>query len=102
MFNKESGHHGEEYKLRVIYVDPRRPPSPVREGSKEDSSPRALVSENGHSNAPEFQAAPRAFNERVDPQDTSSEVKTQLISKLMEKKMLLFSIIVDFSKNWST
>ena len=55
MFNKESGHHGEVYKLRVIYFDPHRPPSPVREGSKEDFSPRALVSENGHSNAPEFQ-----------------------------------------------
>jgi len=42
--------------LRVVYVAPPRPPSPVREGSDEDSSPRASVSENGHSNPLEFTA----------------------------------------------
>jgi len=40
--------------LRVVYVAPPQPPSPVREGSDEDSSPRASVSENGHSSAAEF------------------------------------------------
>ncbi|PPD83199.1 hypothetical protein GOBAR_DD19869 [Gossypium barbadense] len=34
-FNKESGHHVEECKLRVAYVAPPRPPSPVKEGSEE-------------------------------------------------------------------
>ncbi|CAN4125876.1 unnamed protein product [Withania somnifera] len=46
MFNKESGNHVEECKLRVAYVPPQ-PPSPVREGSEEGSSPRASISENG-------------------------------------------------------
>ncbi|KAF7825331.1 vesicle-associated protein 1-2 [Senna tora] len=85
MFNKESGHHVEEFKLRVIYVAPPRPPSPVREGSEEDSSPRVSVSENGHSNASEFTAASKAFNERVEPQETSAEART-LISKVTEEK----------------
>jgi len=41
--------------LRVVYVAPPQPPSPVREGSDEESSPRASVSENGHSSAVQFQ-----------------------------------------------
>lgn len=53
-FNKESGHNVEESKLRVVYVDPPQPPSPVREGSEEGSSPRASVSDNGNLNASEF------------------------------------------------
>ncbi|KAL3603991.1 hypothetical protein D5086_004850 [Populus alba] len=48
MFNKEAGHEVEECKLRVAYVAPPRPPSPVHEGSEEGSSPRvsarALIS----------------------------------------------------------
>ena len=37
-FNKEAGNHVEESKLRVSYVHPRRPPSPVREESEEETS----------------------------------------------------------------
>ncbi|EFH52829.1 VAMP/synaptobrevin-associated protein 27-1 [Arabidopsis lyrata subsp. lyrata] len=48
MFSKEAGHLVEETKLRVTYVAPPRPPSPVHEGSEEGSSPRASVSDNGH------------------------------------------------------
>lgn len=47
-FSKEAGHLVEETKLRVTYVAPPRPPSPVHEGSEEGSSPRASVSDNGH------------------------------------------------------
>ncbi|KAJ0478643.1 putative major sperm protein (MSP) [Helianthus annuus] len=47
LFNKESGNRVEECKLKVNYVDPPQPPSPVREGSEEGSSPRASVSDNG-------------------------------------------------------
>jgi hypothetical protein len=54
-FSKEAGHNVEECKLRVVYVAPPGPPSPVREGSDEDSSPDS-VSENGHSNVTEFTA----------------------------------------------
>ncbi|MBA0717627.1 hypothetical protein Golax_005425, partial [Gossypium laxum] len=43
-------HHVEECKLRVAYVAPPRPPSPVKEGSEEGSSPRASVSDNGSYN----------------------------------------------------
>lgn len=38
----------------MTYVPPPQPPSPVREGSEEGSSPRASVSENGTVNTPEF------------------------------------------------
>nr|KJB41070.1 hypothetical protein B456_007G089000 [Gossypium raimondii] len=58
MFNKESEHHVEECKLRVIYVAAPRPPSPVREGSEEGLSPRASVSDNGSLNAAESVSFP--------------------------------------------
>ena len=32
MFNKDSGHIVEECKLKVVYVSPPQPPSPVPEG----------------------------------------------------------------------
>ncbi|KAH8514112.1 hypothetical protein H0E87_007098 [Populus deltoides] len=48
MFSKEAGHHVEECKLRVLYVSPPQPPSPVQEGSEEGSSPRGSVSDNGN------------------------------------------------------
>jgi len=87
MFNKESGNTVEECKLRVSYVAPLQPPSPVREGSEEGSSPRALVSDNGTSNTAEYNAASSAFAERVhvNPQDNSSEAKA-FIAKLTQEK----------------
>ncbi|XP_017973170.1 PREDICTED: vesicle-associated protein 1-2 [Theobroma cacao] len=85
MFNKEAGHVVEECKLRVVYVSPPQPPSPVPEGSEEGSSPRGSVSDNGHVNAAEFANAARAFSERLESQDKSSEARA-LISKLTEEK----------------
>ncbi|XP_019189007.1 PREDICTED: vesicle-associated protein 1-2 [Ipomoea nil] len=82
MFNKESGNRVEESKLKVVYVSPPQPPSPVQEGSEEGSSPRASVSENGAVNSSDFNNVSRAF---VDSQDNSSETKA-LISKLTEEK----------------
>lgn len=38
----------DECKLRVVYVSPPQPPSPVPEGSDEGSSPRGSFSENGN------------------------------------------------------
>ncbi|XP_070040205.1 vesicle-associated protein 1-1-like [Nicotiana tomentosiformis] len=38
-FNKEVGRVVDECKLRVIYIPPPRPPSPIAEGSEEGSSP---------------------------------------------------------------
>ncbi|KAJ4950103.1 hypothetical protein NE237_026935 [Protea cynaroides] len=93
MFNKESGNHVEESKLRVVYVSPPQPPSPVPEGSEEGSSPRASVSDNGNVNTPEFSAVSRAHVEPqsqvsrgyTESQDKSSEARA-LISKLTEEK----------------
>ncbi|KAB1225271.1 Vesicle-associated protein 1-2 [Morella rubra] len=84
MFNKESGHNVEECKLKVLYVAPPRPPSPVREGSEEGSSPRASE-DNGNPNASEFTSGSRSYVERHEPQDNSSEARA-LISKLTEEK----------------
>ncbi|KAE8702016.1 Vesicle-associated protein 1-4 [Hibiscus syriacus] len=84
MFNKESGHQVEECKLRVVYAPPR-PPSPVREGSEEDSSPRASVSDNGSLNAADLSYVSRAHVERHEPQEGSSDVRS-VISKLTEEK----------------
>lgn len=85
MFNKEAGHVVEECKLRVVYVSPPQPPSPVAEGSEEGSSPRGSVSENGNANGAELVHATRALADRLEVQDKSSEVKA-IISKLTEEK----------------
>jgi hypothetical protein len=90
MFNKESGHQVEECKLRVVYVAPPRPPSPVREGSEEGSSPRASISDNGHPNASELSVtASRGSVERhgrVETHGVSSSEARAIITKLTEEK----------------
>ncbi|PWA51815.1 AAA+ ATPase domain-containing protein [Artemisia annua] len=45
-FNEESGNQVEECKLKVNYVALQQPPSPVREGLEEGSSPRPLMTIN--------------------------------------------------------
>ncbi|KAE8696838.1 Vesicle-associated protein 1-4 [Hibiscus syriacus] len=85
MFNKESEHHVEKCKLRVVYVAPQRPPSPVREGSEEGSSPRGSVSDNGSLNVAELSYVSRAHVERHERQYKSSDVRS-VISKLTEEK----------------
>lgn len=82
MFSKEAGHVVEECKLRVIYVSPPQPPSPVPEGSEEGGSPRGSVSDNGHFSGSESATASRAFGES---QEKPTEAKA-LIAKLTEEK----------------
>ncbi|KVH91217.1 vesicle-associated protein 1-2-like [Cynara cardunculus var. scolymus] len=82
LFNKESGNQVEECKLKVNYVAPPQPPSPVREGSEEGSSPRASISDNGTINTTDSTAVPRAY---AESQEKSSEARA-LISKLTEEK----------------
>lgn len=48
-FTKESGNKVEEVKLRVTYIAPPQPPSPVPEESEEGSPSRVSESENGDS-----------------------------------------------------
>ncbi|CAH2063354.1 unnamed protein product [Thlaspi arvense] len=86
MFSKEAGHLVEETKLRVTYVAPPQPPSPVHEGSEEGSSPRASVSDNGH--ASEFSVSfkfQRFSADKGEPQENTSEARA-LITKLTEEK----------------
>lgn len=86
MFNKEAGHVVEECKLKVVYVSPPQPPSPVPEGSEEGSSPRGSVSENGNFNDADLNTATRGgYVERTEPQDKSAEARA-LIAKLTDEK----------------
>ncbi|KAJ4800361.1 Vesicle-associated protein 1-1 [Rhynchospora pubera] len=88
MFSKESGNVVDEVKLRVAYVAPPRPPSPVHEGSEEGSSPRASLSDNGHLTASEFSFSTNAYSEQKsdgEPENQSSE-ELALISRLTEEK----------------
>ncbi|XP_011033615.1 PREDICTED: vesicle-associated protein 1-2 [Populus euphratica] len=85
MFNKEAGHVVEECKLRVVYVAPPGPPSPVREESEEGSSPRASVSDNGSFSTSEQSAVSRSYVQRPQSEYNSPEAKA-LISKLTEEK----------------
>ncbi|KAF2587755.1 hypothetical protein F2Q70_00041196, partial [Brassica cretica] len=70
MFSKEAGYLVEETKLRVTYVSPPQPQSPVHEGSEEGSSPRASVSDNGQASEFSFQ---RFSADKVEPQEGTSE-----------------------------
>ncbi|GJN39632.1 hypothetical protein PR202_gb28763 [Eleusine coracana subsp. coracana] len=54
MFAKESGNKMEEVKLRVTYVSPPQPPSPVPEESEEGSPSRVSESETGDGTAGGF------------------------------------------------
>ncbi|KAK9049861.1 hypothetical protein SSX86_031172 [Deinandra increscens subsp. villosa] len=82
LFNKDSGNQVEECKLKVNYVAPRQPPSPVREGSEEGSSPRASISENGTINTTDSTAVPRGYIESPEkPSETSA-----IIAKLTQEK----------------
>lgn len=81
MFNKEAGNHVEECKLRVAYVSPPRPPSPVPEESEEGSSPRASESKNGDFNS-DFKAVSKGYS---DSQDNSAKA-SDLISILTNEK----------------
>ncbi|KAL9350489.1 hypothetical protein Peur_057744 [Populus x canadensis] len=80
MFSKEAGHHVEECKLRVLYVSPPQPPSPVQEGSEEGSSPRGSVSDNGNVTGTDLSTATRPFVERLEPQEKSLEVPVELLT----------------------
>ncbi|XP_039817872.1 vesicle-associated protein 1-2-like isoform X6 [Panicum virgatum] len=57
MFTKKSGNVVDEVKLRVVYVPPPKPPSPVREGSEEGSSPRHSLSDGSNLNYQEVRSA---------------------------------------------
>ncbi|XP_004511678.1 vesicle-associated protein 1-2-like [Cicer arietinum] len=85
MFNKEAGHVVEECKLRVVYVAPPQPPSPVQEGSEEGSSPRGSVTENGNGNGSDSTTVMRSFAERHESPEKSAEAKA-LMLRLTEEK----------------
>ncbi|KAK4747435.1 hypothetical protein SAY87_014021 [Trapa incisa] len=69
------------------------PPSPVPEGSEEDSSPRGSASDNGNTNGSDVASVTRPL---VETHDKSSEVnssnfililmRAMLVSKLTEEK----------------
>ncbi|KAL6495386.1 Vesicle-associated protein 1-2 [Orobanche gracilis] len=83
MFNQESGNRVDECKLRVVYVRSLQPPSPVREGSEEGSSPRTSVSDNGTLN----QTSGFIFYaQRIEAQESTSEEAKALISRLTEEE----------------
>ncbi|XP_020579305.1 vesicle-associated protein 1-1-like [Phalaenopsis equestris] len=87
MFSKDSGHIVDEVKLRVVYVSPPQPPSPVPEGSEEGSSPRPSVSDNGHITSSEFAAVNTTRTAGFEPKERSSEA-SDLLSKLTDEKNL--------------
>lgn len=90
MFTKQSGNVVDEVKLKVVYVAPPKPPSPVREGSEEGSSPRASLSDGSNLN---YQETTRESDEPLfsavkthkDQEDYTSETSA-LISKLTEER----------------
>ncbi|KAK8963592.1 Vesicle-associated protein 1-2 [Platanthera guangdongensis] len=84
MFSKESGNKVDEVKLKVVYISPPQPPSPVHEGSDEGSSPRASVSENSNVNASEppvvEERAHFAHREEKHPDGTKIRFNTSCTS----------------------
>ncbi|PAN39295.1 hypothetical protein PAHAL_7G233900 [Panicum hallii] len=92
MFTKGSGNVVNEVKLRVVYVPPPKPPSPVREGSEEGSSPRHSLSDGSNLNYQEMQTRESddppslaAVKAQKDQEGFTSETSA-LISKLTEER----------------
>ncbi|CAJ2650499.1 unnamed protein product [Trifolium pratense] len=78
MFNKEAGHVVEECKLRVVYVAPTQPPSPVPEGSEEGSSPRGSASENGADSATAKALMSRLTEEKNNAIQQNNKLRQEL------------------------
>lgn len=93
MFNKESGNVVDEVKLKVLYVQPPQPPSPVREGSEEGSSPRPSLSDGGNLNYQDMQTTREsdeppvfsAIRAHKEQEEITSETSA-LISRLTEER----------------
>ncbi|XP_025826437.1 vesicle-associated protein 1-2-like isoform X4 [Panicum hallii] len=90
MFTKGSGNVVNEVKLRVVYVPPPKPPSPVREGSEEGSSPRHSLSDGSNLNYQETRESDdppslAAVKAQKDQEGFTSETSA-LISKLTEER----------------
>ncbi|THU55197.1 hypothetical protein C4D60_Mb11t04030 [Musa balbisiana] len=82
MFAKESGNVVDEVKLRVTYVSPPQPPSPVPEGSEEGSSPRPSVSENGNLNSSELLANVAIISRLTEEKTTAIQQNNKLRQEL--------------------
>ncbi|XP_061357811.1 vesicle-associated protein 1-2-like isoform X4 [Gastrolobium bilobum] len=82
MFNKEAGHVVEECKLRVVYVSPPQPPSPVLEGSEEGSSPRGSVSENGNANGADSTTAKVLISRLAEEKNNAIQQSNKLRQEL--------------------
>ncbi|PRQ24460.1 putative vesicle-associated membrane-protein-associated protein [Rosa chinensis] len=74
VFNKEAEHVVKGCKLRVVYVSPPQPPSPVPEGSEEGSSPRVSIMENENLNGAEFSNAAKGFSDQLEALERSTYV----------------------------
>ncbi|KAL8244609.1 hypothetical protein R6Q59_010867 [Mikania micrantha] len=79
MFTKTPGRVVEECKLKVLYLPPPQPPSPVLEEPDEGVSPKVSF-DSGNLNGSEVIA-----RQNVDSDDKSSEARS-LISKLTDEK----------------
>ncbi|XP_047325682.1 vesicle-associated protein 1-2-like [Impatiens glandulifera] len=82
MFDKESGKHVEEFKMKVIYVTPRKPPSPVPEDSDEGSPPRSIESESAHSNHSEAVALKTSYLKLSEERNLALEERNRLNQEL--------------------
>ncbi|MCD9645851.1 hypothetical protein HAX54_035150 [Datura stramonium] len=79
MFNKEEGRVVDECKLKVIYLPPPQPPSPVAEGSEEGSSPKESVKDNGHQNGSEVKSViSRLMAEKASALQQSNRLRQEL------------------------
>ncbi|KAL6652323.1 hypothetical protein ACP70R_011248 [Stipagrostis hirtigluma subsp. patula] len=91
MFTKESGNVVDEVKLKVVYVPPPKPPSPVHEGSEEGSPPRPSFSDGSNLNYQETMRESdepslfSAIKDHKDQEDLTSETSA-LISRLTEER----------------
>ncbi|XP_060207326.1 vesicle-associated protein 1-1-like [Lycium barbarum] len=79
MFNKEEGRVVDECKLKVIYLPPPSPPSPVAEGSEEGSSPKESMKDNGHQNGSEDKSViSRLMAEKASALQQSNRLRQEL------------------------
>ncbi|KAI3707360.1 hypothetical protein L6452_25803 [Arctium lappa] len=85
MFSKNSGSVVEECKLKVVYLPPPQPPSPVLEEPDEGMSPKVSFTESTNLNSSQSSQSSEAPRQYVDSQDKLLDARS-IIAKLVEEK----------------
>ncbi|CAK9218139.1 unnamed protein product [Sphagnum jensenii] len=84
LFNKEAGNVVHEAKLRVLYVSPPQPPSPITESSEEGLSPKMEAAvDNGDRHFPPLDPVKNALSTMTEERNSAIQHNIRLQQELV-------------------